>query len=115
LKGFLQRILQDFMKKKEHQQVDTLLRYSVNFKELLNYRKNLFKSYLWVVKEPFYRSYLEPGCCKKQQQKSSGPVTGLRNWGHLIDLNDSKLIVYHTIRKCSEMDGQKYIPFFGFK
>ena len=22
---------------------------------------------------------------------------------------------YHTIRKCSKMDGQKYIPFFAFK
>ena len=27
----------------------------------------------------------------------------------------SKDLLTHTIRKCSKMDGQKYIPFFAFK
>ena len=39
--------------------------------------------------------HLEPVCCKKQQ-KSSWPVTGLRDRGPLKDLNDSKLIVYES-------------------
>ena len=39
---------------------------------------------------------LEPVCCKKQQKKSSWPVTGLHNSGLLKDLNDSKLIVYES-------------------
>ena len=33
---------------------------------------------------------LEPVCCEKQQ-KSSWPITGLRNRGPVKDLNDSKL------------------------
>ena len=39
---------------------------------------------------------LEPICCKKQQQKSSWPVTSLKNTGPLKGLNDSKLIVYDS-------------------
>jgi hypothetical protein len=29
--------------------------------------------------------------------------------------DDLAIKPYHTIRKCSKMDGQKYIPFFAFK
>ena len=30
-------------------------------------------------------------------------------------LSEIKPPLGHTIRKCSKMDGQKYIPFFAFK
>ena len=55
---------------------------------LCTYSSHVFTNFLY-----FYT--LEPVCCKKQQ-KSSWPVTGLRNRGHLKDQNDSKLIVYES-------------------
>jgi hypothetical protein len=48
----------------------------------------------WMFNKCSYKNYmLEPVCCKKQQKKSSWPVTGLWNRGPLKILNGIKLIL----------------------
>ena len=48
------------------------------------------------MREALYSSFSKSRFAVRNREKSSWPVTGLRNRGPLKDLNDSKLIVYES-------------------
>ena len=70
------------------------------------------QEFLSKAKSYHIQCILEPVCCKKQQKKSSWPVTGLQNRGPLKDLNDSKLIVQG---QCPWSSRINFIPFRIFR